>query len=148
MEDSKDMNEFKDPFLQKMILKLPVERTTGDFTMQIMNQIYASVEPELEPAKYRRQMIWAYASIGVGIIIIALLVFAIWPFINFDLKFNPNQVLNFINASLNIFNGISKVADYIKESSLPLSIFVSVFVLFIVERLLRKRIPNNNSYLL
>ncbi len=137
----------KDPFLERMIPKLPVENLSGDFTSQVMNQIYASVEPELEPETYRKQMLWAYASIAAGIAVIALILFAIWPFLELNLRMDSVNLFNFLSTTMNIFEKISSLTDYLRNSSVFLSIFCSVFILFLVERLLRRRVTTDNSYL-
>lgn len=145
-----NINKFdlNDSFFERVIPKLPIEKTSSDFTMQLMNQIYASVEPEIEPEKYRRQMLFAYISIGAGLIVIAFILFAIWPFFDINLKITSSQVLNFISASLSLVDRISNLPEYLKESSLQISIFFSIFVLFIVERLLRTKITDPKSFIL
>lgn len=140
--------QLNDPFLETMFQKLPYERTSVDFTSNLMNQIYASVEPEMEPEKYRRQMLWAYGSIGIGILVIAFILFALWPFFDINLKLDPIRIINFINTSLSIFDGISEIGKWIKESTIQLTIVFSVFVLFLIERILRKGLAGNNSYIL
>lgn len=148
MDNNTSKIEFNDTLFERVIPKLPIQKTSPEFTMQLMNQIYASVEPEIEPEKYRRQMLWAYFSIGAGLIIIVLILFAIWPFFDLKLKITSSQILNFISASLNLFDRISSVANSLKESSLQISIFFSIFVLFIVERLLRRRVSDSSSFIL
>lgn len=146
MDANKD-DIIKDPFLERMIPKLPFENLSSEFTSQVMNQIYASVEPELEPETYRKQMIWAYASIAAGIAVIALILFAIWPFLELNLRMDSINLFTFLSTIMNIFEKISSLTDYFKDSSVFLSIFCSVFILFLVERLLRKRVTTDNSYL-
>lgn len=148
MENIKDNNVLNDPFLAGMVQSLPLESLPGEFTIQVMNQIYASVEPVIEPEKYRRQMLWAYFLIGAGILSIALILFAIWPFFELNFKLDSSLILKFITASLSILDGISNLIDYLKESTIQLSIFFSIFILFLVERLLRKGVTNNSSYML
>lgn len=143
MEDFKDISSLKDPFLERMLHKLPQQKTRDNFTTEVMNQIYASVEPEIEPQVYRRQMLWAYGSIGVGIILIVLLIFAIWPFIDLNINFNRIQILDIINGTLSLMDGISKLVTFIKESSIQISIFLSVFALFLIERLFRRGVSNS-----
>jgi glycopeptide antibiotics resistance protein len=142
-----DINSLNDPFLERMFEKIPFERTSTDFSNLLMSQIYASVEPEIEPAKYRRQMLWAYGLIGAGILIITLILFAVWPFLEINLSLNPKRILNLITASLTIFDSISRIGDWIRESSIELSIFFSLFILFIVERLLRKGLSRSTFVL-
>lgn len=148
MSRNKDNYNFSDPYLKKMIQSLPLENTGAEFSNQIMNQVYASVEPVIDPSKYRRQMIWAYSLIGLGIMAVGLILFAIWPFFELDFKIDTSLILKFISASLGIVEGISNFFDYLKQSTLQLSIFFSVFILFLVERLLRKGLSSNNSYML
>lgn len=148
MENIKDYNVLSDPFLERMVQSLPQQSLPGEFTIQVMNQIYASVEPVIEPEKYRRQMLWAYFLIGAGILAIALILFALWPFIELNFKLDSSLILKFITASLSVLDGISNVIDYLKESSIQLSIFFSVFILFLVERLLRKGATNSGSFML
>lgn len=147
MEDFKNSDSLKDPFLEGMLYKLPQYRTKDSFTSEVMNQIYASVEPEIEPSVYRRQMLWAYGLIGAGIIIILFIILAIWPFIDVRINFSSVQILDILNGALSFMNEISKIADYIKESSLQITIFLSVFVLFIIERLFRRG-TSNSTYVL
>lgn len=137
------MNTLRDPFLESMIHKLPQPRTNEEFTSEVMNQIYASVEPEIEPEVYRRQMLWAYGSIGAGIILIALIFFAIWPFIDFKINLGNIQILDIINGTLRLFDGITNVINFIKASSVQITIFLSVFVLFVIERLFRRGVSNS-----
>lgn len=144
MQEHNDNFQLNDPFLESMFQKLPHERTSVDFTTTLMNQIYASVEPEIEPEKYRRQMLWAYGSIGIGILVIAFILFAIWPFFDINLKLDPGRIINFINASLSIFDGISEIGKWIKESTIKLTIVASIFILFLIERLLRKGLAGNS----
>jgi hypothetical protein len=146
MDPNKD-DIIKDPFLERIIPKLPVEGLSGDFTSQVMNQIYASVEPELEPTAYRKQMLWAYGSIAAGIAIIALILFAIWPFFEINLRMDSAKLFSLLSATMNIFEKISSLTDYLKDSSVFLSIFFSVAVLFLVERLLRRKVSTDNSFL-
>lgn len=148
MENIKDKNGLSDPFLEGMVQSLPQQNLPREFTNQVMNQIYASVEPVIEPEKYRRQMLWAYFLIGTGILAIALILFAIWPFVELNFKLDSTVILKFITASLSVLDGISNVIGYLKESSLQLSIFFSVFILFLVERLLRKGVTNSSSFML
>ncbi|HLN53598.1 MAG TPA: hypothetical protein VK212_07800 [Lentimicrobium sp.] len=143
MKDLMDMNTLRDPFLESMIHKLPQPRTNEEFTSEVMNQIYASVEPEIEPEVYRRQMLWAYGSIGAGIILIALIFFAIWPFIDFKINLGNIQILDIINGTLRLFDGITNVINFIKASSVQITIFLSVFVLFVIERLFRRGVSNS-----
>lgn len=147
MQIHNDNNVLDDPFLENMFQKLPIEKTSVDFTSSLMSQIYASVEPEIEPDKYRRQMIWAYGSIGAGLLVIAFLLFALWPFFDLNLRLEPTRIINLINTSLTIFDGISEIGKWMKESTIQLSIFFSIFILLLIERLLRKGVVNNNSYL-
>ncbi len=148
MENIKDINKLSDPFLEKMFQSLPLESSGSGFTNQVMNQVYASVEPIIEPSEYRRQMLWAYSLIGLGIIVIGLILFAIWPFFELSFKIDTSLILKFISASLGVVDGISNFVDYLRQSSLQLSIFFSVFILFLVERLLRRGFSNNNSFML
>lgn len=142
------LNMLNDPFLERLVEKLPLERTSLDFSTMVMSQVYASVEPEIEPAKYRRQMIVAYGLIGVGILIIALILFAIWPFFEINLSLDPKKIINFITATLSLFESVSKIGDWIRESSIQLSIFFSIFVLFVVERLLRRGLSGSKTFVL
>ncbi len=137
----------KDPFLERMIPKLPYENLSGDFTSDVMNQIYASVEPELEPETYRKQMLWAYTSIAAGIAVIALILFAIWPFLEINLRLDSVNLVTFLSTTMNVFEKISSFSDYLRDSSVFLSIFCSVFILFFVERLLRRKVTTDNSLL-
>lgn len=148
MEDNRRVNSFDDPFLERMFEKLPVEKTSSDFSMLVMSQIYASVEPEIEPSKYRNQMLWGYGLIGAGIVIITLILFAIWPFFEINLTLNPKRIINLLTTSLNIFDRISQFGEWFKASSIQLSIFFSVFVLFLIERLFRKGVSSTNTYIL
>lgn len=148
MQKHNEVNQLNDPLLENMFHKLPIEKTSVDFTTILMSQIYASVEPEIEPEKYRRQMLWAYGSIGAGIVMIAFILLAIWPFFDINLNLDPIKILNLINTSLTIFDGISELGKWIKESTIQLSIVFSIFILFLIERLLRKGLAGNNSYLL
>lgn len=145
--DANKNDIIRDPFLERMIPKISVEKLSGDFTSQVMNQIYASVEPELEPATYRKQMLWAYTSIAAGIAVIALILFAIWPFLELNLRMDSINLFTFLSTTMNIFEKISSLTDYLRDSSVFLSIFFSVFILFLVERLLRRRVSTDNSYL-
>lgn len=146
MEANKD-DIINDPFLERLIPKLPVDTLPVEFTSQVMNQIYASVEPELEPSTYRKQMLWAYTSIAIGIAIIALILFALWPFFEINLRMDSVKLFNLLSATMNILERLSALTDYLRESSVFLSIFCAVSILFLVERLLRRKVTTNNSYL-
>lgn len=148
MEDNKRVNSYNDPFLERMLEKLPANKTSGDFTTLVMSQIYASVEPEVEPSKFRNQMLWGYGLIGAGIVIITLILFAIWPFLDFNLTLNPKHIINLLTTSLSIFDSISQIGEWFKASSIQLSILFSIFVLFIIERLFRKGVSSSNTYVL
>lgn len=148
MDNIKDNSMFKDPFFERMFQSLPLESPGSEFSIQVMNQVYASVEPVIEPEKYRRQMLWAYFLIGLGILAIGLVLFAIWPFIELNFKLDTSLILKFITASLGVLDGISNTLDYLKESSIQLSIFFSIFILFLVERLLRKGVTNSSSFMI
>jgi hypothetical protein len=147
MEELRDKEELRDPFIERMILKLPQPTTKSNFSTEVMNQIYARVEPEIEPEVYRKQMLWAYGSIGVGIVVITLIIFAAWPFIDLNVNFNKIQILDIINGTLGLLDGITRTITFIKESSLQLTILLSVFVLFLIERLLRRGVSNSTFIL-
>ncbi len=147
MKDFNDMDLLNDPFLEEIMLKLPQSRTKENFSNEVMNQIYASVEPEIEPKVYRRQMLWAYGSIGVGLVVIIFILLAIWPFIDLKINFSRIQILDILNGTLSFIKGISNIVAYIKASSLQLTIFFSVFVLFIIERLFRRGTSNSTFVL-
>lgn len=147
MEIYSDNDEFRDIFLEKMITRIPVPKTSSNFTKEVMEQLYAQVEPQIEPETYRKQMFWAYFSIGVGIIIIAVMLFAIWPFFEVNLRLDSNRILSFINTSLALVDTITNFANYLQESVVMISILFSMLVLLTVERLLNsKRVNNSNSY--
>lgn len=147
MEKYSDNDEFRDIFLEKMITRIPVPKTSSNFTKEVMEQLYAQVEPQIEPETYRKQMFWAYFSIGVGIIIIAVMLFAIWPFFEVNLRLDSNRILSFINTSLALVDTITNFANYLQESVVMISILFSMLVLLTVERLLNsKRVNNSNSY--
>lgn len=147
MEKYSDNDEFRDIFFEKMITRIPVPKTSSNFTKEVMEQLYAQVEPQIEPETYRKQMFWAYFSIGVGIIIIAVMLFAIWPFFEVNLRLDSARILSFINTSLALVDTITNFANYLKESVVMISILFSMLVLLTVERLLNsKRVNNSNSY--
>lgn len=148
MEKFNDNELLRDPFLEKMFHKIPFESTSVNFTKQVMDQLSTNTEPILEPDKYRRQMLWAYSSIGVGILVIALMLFALWPFVEINFSLSSTQILNFINTSLTVIKSIANFFSYLKGSTVQISIFFSLMLLFLFERLLRKGVSNNNSYLL
>lgn len=148
MEKFNNNELLRDPFLEKMFHKMPFESTSGNFTKQVMDQLGTNIEPIIEPEKYRRQMLWAYSSIGVGMLVIALMLFALWPFFDFNLSLSSTQILYFINTSLTVLRSITDFLSYLKGSTVQISIFFSLMLLFLVERLLRKGVSNNNSYLL
>jgi hypothetical protein len=145
MERYSDNDEFRDPFLEKMVLKMPVPKTSSNFTKEVMEQLYAQVEPQIEPETYRKQMLWAYLSIGVGIAVIAVILFAIWPFFEVNLKLDSSRILSFINTSLAMVDSITNFASYLKESVVMISILFSILVLLTVERLLNSRRVNDSS---
>lgn len=148
MEKYIDDDSLNDPFLQRMLLKLPIEKTSDNFTNQVMGQIYARVEPEIEPQVYRKQMLLAYLSIGVGIVVIGVILFALWPFLEIKFNLGSIQIINFINATLSMADVVTDFMGYLKESTVLLSIFFSIFILFLVERLLRRGVPGNSTFIL
>lgn len=148
MEKNKEHLEFTDPFLERMIHKLPIEKTSDEFALTLMNQLYASVEAPIEPEAYRRQMLWAYGSIGAGLVIIALIIFSLWPFFDFDFTLNTRYILDFINGAISVLNKFAQVFDWISNRTIELSILFSILTLFVVERLLRKGVSNSGTYLL
>lgn len=143
-----NIDSLDDLFLKNNIRKLPIDRTSVDFTSSLMNQVYASVEPAIEPQLYRKQMLWAYGSIGAGIIVIALILFALWPFFNFNVKIDSSLILLLINSSLKAMNKVLNFISYLRESSLQLTIFFSVFILFLAERFFRRSFSKSNSFIL
>lgn len=147
MKWSDDDRLLNDPFLEGMIPKLPTERTSLEFTNTVMNQVYASVEPEIDPVKYRRQMLWAYGLIGAGIVLIVLIFFAVWPFINLNLNLDSINILSIIKTSLVLFDKMSQIGTWIGESTIQISIFFSVLLLFLFERILRARVSGTKSYM-
>jgi len=148
MKWSEDDKLLNDPFLEGLIPKLPLERTSFEFTNTVMNQVYASVEPEIDPVKYRRQMLWAYGLIGAGIVLIVLVFFAVWPFINFNLNLDSINIISIIKTSLVLFDKMSQIGTWIGESTIPISIFFSILVLFLFERILRTKVSGTKSYML
>lgn len=148
MENHRELFDLKDPFLERMIHKLPIDQTSDGFTFNLMNQIYARVEAPIEPSLYRRQMLWAYGSIGAGLIIIALIIFSIWPLINFEFALNTSSILQFISTALTVLDKFATVFEWLSNKTIELSILFSILTLFVVERLLRKGVSNSGTYLL
>ncbi len=145
--DRQDIDLLNDSFLNEVFSKIPQESTSGNFTMQVMNQIYARVEPEIEPAVYRKQMLWAYISLTAGILIIGLLIFAIWPFIDIPFKLDSSFILAIVNYTIELAEGISRLGEIIKASSVQIAVFFSVLFLLLVERLIRKDVTKTSSFM-
>lgn len=147
MENQKNFEFVNDPFLEEIFNYLPPEKPSSDFIKQVMNQIYAHVEPEMEPGKYRKQMLWAYASMAAGLIIIGVIIFAVWPFIEIPFQLNYTSILNLVNYTLSAVDEISRIGDLVQNSTIQISVFFSILILLVIERLIRRDVNKSSIYM-
>ena len=148
MKPNSHTNDLDDNLLFDLMASLPLEKAPEGFGAGIMQQIYSGVEPIEDTPEYRRQMLWAYIAIGATALIAIFMLFAQWPFLKINLLSNPTQLRDLLNAGLGIFDGFSKVLSYVKGSSAILIIFFSLTLLLAFERLFRRGISSDRSFIL
>ncbi|MBK6347051.1 MAG: hypothetical protein IPN08_01795 [Bacteroidales bacterium] len=147
MNTQQNIDQSDDLFLFELMEELPVDKAPAGFTSGIMQQVYSGVEPVTESPEYRRQMIWAYLSIGAAIIIFFIMMFAQWPFLKINLPTDQGQLLNVLHTLLGVFEGFGRLMTYLKGSSTMLIIFFSLTLLLIIERFFRRGISQKSSFL-
>lgn len=139
--------DLADHMLFDLMGKLPLEKAPENFTSGIMQQIYSGVEPVEDTPEYRRQMIWAYIAIGVAAIIAVLMLFAQWPFLKINILSTPEQLRDFLNTGLGIFDGFGRVITYVKDSSTIIIIFLALTLLLGFERLFRRGVSSDRPFI-
>lgn len=137
-----------DLFFEQLIDQLPLQKAPDNFTNGIMLQLSAGLQPVLDTPESRRQLLWGYLTLGVAFAGVLLMFFARWPFLSFDFTIGTDIIQTIFTKSVSFFNGLNELMFYIKSGSVAILVFISVGILLLVERLLRKGIHRNQTIIL
>ncbi|MDY0343142.1 MAG: hypothetical protein RBR28_06195 [Lentimicrobium sp.] len=137
-----------DHFLEQLIDLMPYEKAPDNFTNGIMLQLSAGVQPIADTPESRRQLLWGYVTLAVAFAGVVLMLFARWPFLNFDLTLSTDLIRTVFTKSINLFNSLTEMMSYLKSSSVTILIFASVGILLLLERILRKGLNRNQTIIL
>jgi|GEM_PF-714634 len=145
MNTKRPIESEDDLFLRELMLRLPVEKAPEGFTAGIMQQVYSGVEPVADDKAYRRQMLWAYASLGAALIMMLFMLFAQWPFLRIGFINEQGILQKLLHASISFFSGFNQMIAFIKGSSTTILIFMSLTLLLVLERVFRSRAMHDRS---
>ncbi|GAB1404571.1 MAG: hypothetical protein PHX54_02960 [Lentimicrobiaceae bacterium] len=137
-----------DHFLEQWIDLLPYEKAPDNFTNGIMLQLSAGLQPVADTPESRRQMLWGYITLALAFAGVMLMIFARWPFLNFDFAISIDFLRTFFIRLMNFSRSLSEVAAYFKTGSTALIIFASIGILLLLERILRKGIHRDQTIML
>lgn len=137
-----------DHFLEQLMDQLPFEKAPDNFTNGIMLQLSAGVQPIADTPESRRQLLWGYVTLAVAFAGVVLMLFARWPFLNYDLTLNTDLIRTVFTKSINLFHGLTELMSYLKSGSSTILIFASVGILLLLERILRKGFNRNQTIIL
>ena len=136
-----------DKFLRKLFSEIPLEKAPENFTSGIMQQVYSGVEPLHESPELRKQLLLGYGSLVAAIVIVGLMLFAQWPFLELNIFSDFIHLKDLLNASIGILDGINRITSFLKQSSTVIIILSSIGLLLLVERLIRKEFLHNRSFM-
>jgi len=137
-----ESKELTDDFLGKVLKSTQTEKPGPDFTIRVMSDIR-----QIETEKVKKP-IWEWKNIlkVFGILTFIAAIFIILsPFIgNFEL-FNPESfrqyIQNYSGYISDLFSGFTYLFEFLKESTLTLTILAVITLLLTIELIL-KRLSN------
>ena len=128
----------KDKFLKKMIKKVDIEKPSKDFTDNIMKKIHQeTVVESVESQSVLSLKYWVIIALGI-IAIISLLFGYDWLFIKNIFSEINIETINFLSIILGFVNYFKGLFSGIEISSITVVIFLSVALLIVVDRLLKR----------
>jgi hypothetical protein len=144
----KNSSKYSDDFLRSIVRKTTPEKAPAGFTDRVMEKV--SAEPGHETVTsvpFISGRTWLLVAAGfIGLI--WFLFFSNWSILN--LNFSPEkmdvkqyeQVLNYFKTT---FDGILSFFSFFAKSRIPLIVILGAGSLVLIDRLLRRVMPNKTS---
>lgn len=136
-----------DNLLRELFMKMPVDKAPENFTNGIMQQVYSGFEPVQETPEMRRQMLYGYIAVFAAILIVGVMIFAQWPFVKVNLFAETNYLKGLLSFSMGILSSFNSIMVYLKESSTLIVIMLSIGLLLLFERMIRRGIQQRSSFM-
>lgn len=136
-----------DKLLRELLMKMPVDKAPKNFTSGIMQQVYSGFEPVQETPEMRRQMLYGYIAVFAAIVIVGVMIFAQWPFVKVNLFTETNYLKGLLSFSMGILGSFNSITVYLKESSTLIVIMLSIGLLLIFERMIRRGLQQRSSFM-
>lgn len=128
----------KDKFLKKMIKKIDIEKPSKDFTENIMKKInQETVVESVESQSVLSLKYWVFIALGF-IVVITLLFGYDWSFIKNIFSEIKIETINFPSIILGSINYVKEIFSGIEISSITIVVILSVALLILIERLLKR----------
>ena len=128
----------KDKFLKKMIKKIDIEKPSKDFTENIMKKInQETVVESVESQSILSLKYWVFIALGF-IVVITLLFGYDWSFIKNIFSEIKIETINFPSIILVSINYVKVIFSGIEISSISVIVILSVVVLILFDRLLKR----------
>jgi hypothetical protein len=146
-----DFTEHNDDFLKGLFKKTGTDKAPSNFTGKIMEKIQAeAVNETIATSRLITLKTWLFVAVGFAGLI-WFLFFSHWSIASLSFspeKMDARQYQQLLSYFKSTFEGILSFFSFFGTSKIPLIIIVGVISLVLIDRLLRKLVPNRTFLLI
>lgn len=147
--EANNKNLLEDDFLRNLMQDVPHEKAPHDLSFHVMQKIYNTQGVSHHQSWWDRYSWWIIVPALAALA--ALLLFFDWPFLTNELQSQNINLENYQNLFFYLEQIVKNTSTFIhklSQSSIYIILPISLFFLFLLDKLLKHYSPLNKQYLL